>query len=236
MTNSNKNILCLFVGDSDQAIFTSLNGSVKSREEVEELTGLDFRSLTLDGCFRSSQQIIDFYSNFQQSSYYIKSYSEYKDTIGCLDYRNNVTKGDLSSSISDIINEALEKGIPESEICVVAPQYYILSNVTKELKVLLPGVNFRSQDIYPIKPDDLNIFFKISFLIFTTSGERIKLRKIVANEIMFSLREAYGITFDKEFTPLDFLDILNSTKSNSLEGIIYFEENSSTFFLSINRK
>ncbi len=230
LTNSNKNILCLFVGDSDQAIFTSLNGSVKSREEVEELTGLDFRSLTLDGCFRSSQQIIDFYSNFQQSSYYIKSYSEYKDTIGCLDYRNNVTKGDLSSSISDIINEALEKGIPESEICVVAPQYYILSNVTKELKVLLPGVNFRSQDIYPIKPDDLNIFFKISFLIFTTSGERIKLRKIVANEIMFSLREAYGITFDKEFTPLDFLDILNSTKSNSLEGIIYFEEKTRLLF------
>lgn len=230
LTNSNKNILCLFVGDSDQAIFTSLNGTVKSREELEELTGLNFYPLTLDGCFRSSQQIIDFYSNFQQNSYPIESHSEYKETVGNLNYQKNVSKDDLSSSISCIIHEALSKGVPESEICVVAPQYHMLSSVAKELKVLLPEVNFRSQDIYPIKPDDLNIFFKISFLIFTTSGVKIKLRRIVASEIMLSLREDYDITFDKEFSSMDFLDILNSTKSNSLEGLSYFEERTRLLF------
>lgn len=230
LTKYNEKINCLFVGDSDQAIFTSLNGITKKLDELESITELTFQPITLDGCFRSSQQIIDFYSQFQQHRYRIESQSEYKDTLGELVYYNNIDKNDLAKNISIIIQKFLNEGMPEKEICVAAPQYHILSSVAKELKNLLPEVNFQSQDIYPIKPDDLNIFFKLSILFFTEPGVRLGLRKKIAKEILLSLEEDYKIRFDKDFTSLEFLDALNSTKSESSIGLVYFQERTHLLF------
>lgn len=234
LTQAKKSITCLFVGDSDQAIFTSLNGTVKTLSQLEEITELHFNPITLDGCFRSTQQIIDFYSNFQQVPYHIESHSELKNVLGDLVYRTDVNRRNLPRNIANIIQDFLEKGVPESEICVVAPQYHILYSLTTDLKEILPEVNFRSQDIYPIKPDEFNIFFKISFLIFTTPGVKIRLRRKIAKEIILSLKEDYGIRLDSDFTSLDFLDILNATKSDSLFGLKFFEERTRMLFSNLD--
>ena len=224
LAHSSSNIKFMFVGDADQAIFTSLGGVVKTKKEIEDLISGDFIEKTLDGCYRSSQKIVDFYTQFQQNSYSISSFAniEDKDSIFC--YDKNIHKDKLSDAIAGIIQSSLESGISENEICIIAPNQFILNPIGKELKEKLPSVNFRSQDIYPIKPDDLSLFYKISFLVFTTRGKRIGLRKKIADEVIEMLKLDFAVDIKEDFINIDLLDLLNATNSSREDGLEYLNE------------
>ncbi|MDT2864349.1 ATP-dependent helicase [Vagococcus carniphilus] len=224
LAKANNIIKLMFVGDSDQAIFTSLGGVVKSKTEIEDVTGLKFIEKTLDGCYRSTQRIVDLYSQFQQEEYTINSLAEHKLKRGTVIYDKETHKDNLPIRISEIITKSLQSGYGEKDICIVAPNQFILSPVAKELKVILPDVNFRSQDIYPIKPDDLNLFYKISYLVFTPIGKRMRLRKKIANEILQYLRDDYNVNIDSKFISIDFLDLLNKAKSEEEDGLKFLDE------------
>ncbi|HCC94390.1 MAG TPA: ATP-dependent helicase, partial [Flavobacteriaceae bacterium] len=224
LAKNDKSIKFMFVGDSDQAIYTSLGGVVKSKKEIEEITGLNFLSKKLDGCYRSTQRIVNLYSQFQSETYRINSLANYSKDYGVIQYDKETHMDNLSSKIVDIIKELINDGISENEICVIAPNQFILTPVAKELKQRLTKLNFRSQDVYPIKPDELNLFYKISFLVFTPIGERMRLRKMIANEAMNILKDDFNISFPKNFKALDFLDILNSIKLTEKNGLIFLQK------------
>lgn len=223
----------LFVGDSDQAIFTSLGGIVKSKNEIEQITGLNFINMKLDGCYRSTQRIVDLYSQFQQEKYKITSLATCKNERGVITYNTHTHKDKLSEQIGDIIQNLLNENISEDEICVIAQNQFILAPVAKGLKTRLPNVNFRSQDIYPIKPDDLNIFYKISFLVFTTPGQRIRLRKKIANEIIYSLKTDFCVPLNENLTSIDLLDKLNSIKPEESNGLIFLHKKITNLFIEL---
>lgn len=224
LAKNDKSIKFMFVGDSDQAIYTSLGGVVKSKKEIEEITGLNFLSKKLDGCYRSTQRIVNLYSQFQSETYRINSLANYSKDYGVIQYDKETHMDNLSSKIVDIIKELINDGISENEICVIAPNQFILTPVAKELKQRLAKLNFRSQDVYPIKPDELNLFYKISFLVFTPIGEKMRLRKMIANEAMNILKDDFNVSFPKNFKALDFLDILNSVKSTEKNGLIFLQK------------
>ncbi|PKF48730.1 hypothetical protein AT251_24025 [Enterovibrio nigricans] len=51
-----------FIGDQEQAIYTGLGAEVKGKAELIDYFALGtLHDLSLTGCFRSSQRIIDFY-------------------------------------------------------------------------------------------------------------------------------------------------------------------------------
>ncbi|EOH73424.1 UvrD-helicase domain-containing protein [Enterococcus malodoratus] len=224
LAKNDKSIKFMFVGDSDQAIFTSLGGVVKSKKEIEEITGLNFSSKKLDGCYRSTQRIVNLYSQFQSEAYRISSLANYSEDYGVIQYDKETHKDNLSSRIADIIQNLINDGISENEICVIAPNQFILTPVAKELKKRLTNLNFRSQDVYPIKPDELNLFYKISFLVFTPIGEKMRLRKTIANEAINILKDDFDVSISIKFKALDFLDILNSAKSTESNGLIFLQE------------
>lgn len=204
-----KEINLLFVGDSNQAIYANLGGVAKTKAELDALYETSFEELYLTGCYRSTQDVIDFYSEFAVRKLSILSLSHNNSDIV---YDNKISRYELSKSIARIISEQLSLGIEPSEICVLAPQWYLLYPMAAELRVLLPHVTFDAPDITPFKHDPLNPFYIIAWLLFSNSGNRGRLRKKKATELLGILKDDYGETIPNKIDNLSVLNIINMAK------------------------
>ena len=230
---ADKKIQVTFVGDTDQAIYGGLGGVAKSCDELQKEFGIKFQERELDGCYRTTQRIVDYYSNFQLKSMKIQAVSDIRDEMGCLVYDNTISKSELFEKIVYIVKDELSKGIPDNEICIIAPQWWLLFPLSKKMKELLPDVKFDAPDITPIKYDPMNVFYLISKLLFTESGQRIKLRKRVANEIIEILTEEYKIRLSEKIDPYKVLKVINSISPTDENGIVYLQEAITKFLIGI---
>lgn len=230
---ADKKIQVTFVGDTDQAIYGGLGGVAKTCDELQKEFGIKFQERELDGCYRSTQRIVDYYSNFQLKSMMIQAVSDIKDETGCLVYDNTIDKSELFEKIACIVKDELSKGIPGNEICIIAPQWWLLFPLSKKMKELLPDVKFDAPDITPIKYDPMNVFYLISKLLFTESGRRIKLRKRVANEIIEILTEEYKICLSEKIDSYRVLKIINSISKTNENAIVYLQEVITRFLMEL---
>lgn len=233
IVRADKKIQVTFVGDTDQAIYGGLGGVAKTCDELQKEFGVKFLERKLDGCYRSTQRIVDYYSYFQLKGMKIQAVSDIKDEIGCLIYDNTINKSELFEKIACIVKDELSKGIPETEICIIAPQWWLLFPLSKKMKDLLPNVKFDAPDITPIKYDPMNIFYLISKLLFTESGIRITSRKRVANEIIEILTEEYKIRLSEQIDSYRVLKVINSIYPTKENGIAYLQEAISKFLVGI---
>ena len=69
------------------------------------------------------------------------------------------------------MKDELSKGIPETEICIIAPQWWLLFPLSKKMKELLPDVKFDAPDITPIKYDPMNIFISFQNYFLQNQGK-----------------------------------------------------------------
>lgn len=230
---ADKKIQVTFVGDTDQAIYGGLGGVAKTCDELQKEFGIKFQERELDGCYRTTQRIVDYYSNFQLKSMKIQAVSDIKDDMGCLVYDNTISKSELFEKIASIVKDELFNGIPDNEICIIAPQWWLLFPLSKKMKELLPNVKFDAPDITPIKYDPMNVFYLISKLLFTESGQRIQLRKRVANEIIEILTEEYKMRLSEKIDPYKVLKVLNSISQSDENGIAYLQEAITKFLIGI---
>lgn len=233
IVRADKKIQVTFVGDTDQAIYGGLGGVAKTCDELQKEFGVKFLERKLDGCYRSTQRIVDYYSYFQLKGMKIQAVSDIKDEIGCLIYDNTINKSELFEKIACIVKDELSKGIPETEICIIAPQWWLLFTLSKKMKDLLPNVKFDAPDITPIKYDPMNIFYLISKLLFTESGIRITSRKRVANEIIEILTEEYKIRLSEQIDSYRVLKVINSIYPTNENGIAYLQEAITKFLVGI---
>lgn len=233
IVRADKKIQVTFVGDTDQAIYGGLGGVAKTCDELQKEFGVKFLERKLDGCYRSTQRIVDYYSYFQLKGMKIQAVSDIKDEIGCLIYDNTINKSELFEKIACIVKDELSKGIPETEICIIAPQWWLLFPLSKKMKELLPDVKFDAPDITPIKYDPMNIFYLISKLLFTESGKRITSRKRVANEIIEILTEEYKIRLSEQIDSYRVLKVINSIYLTNENGIAYLQEAITKFLVGI---
>lgn len=224
LTHANNKIMTLFVGDLDQAIYGGLGGTAKSLEEIVEVTGQAFSEATLNGCYRSTQRIIDYYAYFQERKYEIISKSERAKVRGVITLDTETDKDDIYCDISQLIKNTISAGVPPEEICVIAPQWYLLYPLSKMLKELLPNVPFDAPDISPIKVDDMNVFYKFSKIVFTDVGVKVSSRKRIASEILNMLINEYNVAIDQHIDNYWILQKINSLKPNSDDGIKYFTD------------
>ena len=233
IVRADKKIQVTFVGDTDQAIYGGLGGVAKTCDELQKEFGVKFLERKLDGCYRSTQRIVDYYSYFQLKGMKIQAVSDIKDEIGCLIYDSTINKSELFEKIACIVKDELSKGIPETEICIIAPQWWLLFPLSKKMKDLLPNVKFDAPDITPIKYDPMNIFYLISKLLFTESGIRITSRKRVANEIIEILTEEYKIRLSEQIDSYRVLKVINSIYTTNENGIAYLQEAITKFLVGI---
>lgn len=229
----NKNIQVTFVGDTDQAIYGGLGGVAKTCDELQKEFGVKFQEKRLDGCYRTTQRIVDYYSNFQLQSAKIYAVSDIKDEKGCLVYDNTISKSELFEKIASIVKEELSRGIPDNEICIIAPQWWLLFPLSKKIKELLPNVKFDAPDITPIKYDPMNVFYLISKLLFTESGRKIYLRKKIASEIIEILTEEYKIHLSDKIDNYKVLKIINSISESDENGVVYLQKTINSFLIEL---
>ncbi len=106
---ANKNINLLFVGDVNQAIYRNLGGVAKSAKEIRDLIPISFREKCLDGCYRSTQRIVDYYVNYEVAETGVYSVSKCRDNNGLIKFDSTVRKEELPDKIAEIVREELAK-------------------------------------------------------------------------------------------------------------------------------
>jgi len=149
-----------FVGDTDQAIYASLGGVAKSLQEIKaEIDNMPITHLTLTGNYRSSQRIIDFYSNFQTQKYQIHAVGKNAKEEGLITFNSDIHHSNIVDEIAKLIQLSLDTGIPENEICVLVPQWWLITIVTKKLRASLPGVSFDASGLAPMSKNRENIWY-----------------------------------------------------------------------------
>jgi superfamily I DNA/RNA helicase len=215
----NKAISLLFVGDVNQAIFGSLGGVAKSKGDMDSLFDTIFEEKSLTGCYRSAQSVIDFYTEFEIAATGVTSVAAIKDNTVKLLHETTVSKERLVECIASILTSELTS-IPETEICVVAPQWQHLFQLSAGLKQRLPGVSFDAPDISPFKYDPMNPFYLLARLVFTESGQNVSLRKRMATELLAILRNDFKVTIPETIDNYDILRTINLSINEREEGIV----------------
>ncbi len=223
IVQENKGINVLFVGDIDQAIYQGIGGIAKDKNEIEKEFQIKFAEKNLDGCYRSSQRVIDYYLQFQQEFNPIKSLSTKKDSPSFIYYNKTIKKDKVIEYIAEIVKKQLSNGVPEKEICIVAPQWGLLYPISKKIRNLLPEVNFDAPDITPIKYDPMNVFFIISKLVFTEAGKDTWLRKKYASDLISILENEYKISLTDNVDNFLILKYFNSVQISTNNGIKYLQ-------------
>ena len=208
---SDKNIKISFVGDRNQAIYGGLGGVAKTTEELETLFETTFEEKSLTECYRSTQVIVDFYRKFAVCPVSIRS-MYYAQEAEDIHHKTNISKDEVAQYIAEVINDLLEKGISEDDICVVAPQWWLIFPVVEQLRKLLPTLKFDAPDISPFKYDPLNPFYLIAKLTFTCAGTMSKARRRWANEIINIIVDDYGISLPEYYDAYHLMKAVNLSR------------------------
>jgi len=221
------------VGDKDQAIYGSLGGVAKSIEEIQAQFGnLEITSKELSGNYRSNQQIIDYYRNFQTSNIEIVAVGHNASQNATITYNTAINKDDLEPYIAQIIQEKLLSGVPEHEICVLAPTWYLVIPMGRRLKTLLPSVSFDAVGLSPLLKNQENFWFKVARLFLVEpSPKNYSLRQRWATELINEMKSIgiIGIEDDK-LNAKYLLKSINSIISAENEGLDYLEDCFSKLF------
>ena len=217
-----------FVGDSDQSIYESLGALTKTPEEIAAEFGLDsITHLGLQGNYRSTQRIIDFYRRFRPGVPAIDSHTDYADRSGVITFQDQtVHKQDLSVTIADLISDSLNAGVASDDICVLAPQWWHVRSLARSLVGHLPHVNFDAPGLSPLYSSRDNFWFKVGRLFLTTpSPRRTRTRIRWAKEVLSDLRTLADMSLpDSIGTPRRLLRIINGISSSETEGMSYLRD------------
>ena len=217
---ANKAINMMFIGDINQAIYGSLGGVAKSKENLESLYETTFEVMSLKGCYRSTQRLVDLYSNFEVSKTKAYSVAEYKDVLGKINYSKSVYYKDLAFEIASLIKSELKSGIKAEEICVIAPQWFMLFDLSNKLRSNLPDVSFDAPDISPIKYDPLNPMFLLAKLLFMPSGKNVSIRKRIATEFIKIVKDDLRIMIPDSIQNYDILSAVNCCRYIDADGLV----------------
>jgi len=214
------------VGDADQAIYGSLGGVAKSFEEIQKEFNTGFSKKELSGNYRSNQQIIDYYRNFQTSDIDIVALGDNSNIPAKITYSKTIHKDVVVEYIAQIINEKISVGIPEHEICVLAPTWYLVIPMGRRLKSLLPNVNFDAIGLSPLLKNQENIWFKIARLFLVSPSPKSYLvRKRWATELINELKNLGFFLFEgNEYKSKELLKCINSIASEENDGLAYLKE------------
>jgi DNA helicase II / ATP-dependent DNA helicase PcrA len=215
------------VGDTDQAIYASLGGIAKNISEISaEIDGLPIKPLTLTGNYRSNQRLIDFYTHFQTQQIKIKAVGKNACEKGLITFNNIIHHSNLVSEIARLIQLNIEMGISEDEICVLVPQWWLITSISKRLRALIPNVHFDASGLAPMSKNRENIWYKLSRLFLTKPNPKIySTRYRWATELIDNFKAQTNTEFNERYvSERNLLRLINSITSDETEGINYLND------------
>ena len=221
--NANKKIQLLFVGDVNQAIFGTLGGKAKNKNELDILYNTYFKPYSLTGCYRSTQQIVNLYRNFEIQATGVNSVSDIKDETSIISHNTSISNDKLTDELAEIIQLELANGTKEEEICIIAPQWFDLFKLSKELREKLPFTSFDAPNISPIKYDPLNPLYLIAQLLFMPEGRNVTLKKKIANELLSIFKDDLKINISDNILNYDIISTINRCRYKENDGILCFK-------------
>ncbi|TKJ70969.1 ATP-dependent helicase [Pseudomonas sp. CFBP13508] len=221
--------VCL-IGDIDQAIYTGLGAIVKNSTEIcVEFSLKKIETMTLSGCFRSKQQIVDFYSEFQDHKIPIQSLQDKKFPLEILAYDKVTTRDDLPKAISYIVQKHLSLGVLPSEIAILHPQWYEATSLGREVSKILPNTPFDAPGLSPIPHCHENIWYKLIRLHhLKKSNKNYNRRTRLANEILLAL-QGMAVNVDENFDARSLLRTSNRILINEADIIGYIHSLTQAF-------
>ena len=109
--------------------------------------------------------------------------------MGNIRFENqSVSRSELPEVVAGLIQQALDSGVPDREICVIAPQWAQVKEVTRRLIQRLPEVEFDAPGLSPLYGTRENIWFKVARLFLTDpSPNKSRIRIRWANELISEL-------------------------------------------------
>ncbi|QXE01952.1 UvrD-helicase domain-containing protein [Terribacillus sp. DMT04] len=215
------------VGDPDQAIFKSLGGIVKDPMEIsEDIGGYSIKQLGLSNNYRSTQRLINLYSNFQSTGLVIESLADYCNEEGIVKFDENTHKDNLVDRIAEIIKKEISDGVSPNDICILAPQWSFLSAMARRLKANLPYIELDAPGLTPLPRDRDNFWFKLArIFLITKEPNKYLVRMKWAREILEELVTVSGIMIEvNNDTCRIFLKKINSTDTKEENAIEYLKE------------
>ncbi|HAT3682858.1 TPA: ATP-dependent helicase [Serratia marcescens] len=232
--SSEGEINAFVVGDPNQAIYGSLGGYAISKNELEEITSSNFSYMTLDKNYRSSQEIIDFYSKFNVLPSNTSSESKIKNYPSLITYNQTINKENLVDYIGKYIEYNVNKlGIEQKEICILAPWWMHLAALTRSLVTRLPGYSFDGPGLVPFSRDIDNFWYKITQIILTEPSPNMYVKRMrwvsdILSEMNFSHVNVQSLS------PKIFLNITNDIKIDDIDGLSYLENFFNELFNRMN--
>lgn len=229
----------LIVGDPNQGIYQTLGGISKTRLEIEECIGnYPVEEKSLNGNYRSTQQIIDVYRNFQIYGEPIEAKGANKDKASLVYFNRDVSLDNLAQYINDLINDLHnDYHIPYDEMAIIAPQWQPLISLARSIKRLAPELPLDAAGLSPLCRDDNNIFYHLSKLFLSTpSPNRVVQRMKWANNFLELLIDRIPHISNINLSLQRILKISNSYTSTAVLGIEYLKDAFTYFFnqISIN--
>ena len=217
---NNSKIIISFIGDVNQAIYGGLGGVAKTKEEISAMFEQNFTEKHLTGCYRSIQQIVDYYSNYAVDKIGITSKREDSVKDAIISFEKNISNDVLDDYVAKIVKERLLKGEKEEEICIIAPRWELIFPMANKLREKLPDVMFNAPDIIPFKYDPMNPFYLLAKLTFMKKQGYGKLRKKYADNVIGILKNDYVINIRNGFDCFSLLKIINAVnKPSNADGI-----------------
>jgi len=164
-----KTVKLMFVGDPNQAIYTSLGGVVKDLTQLNALMHREFKVKSLTGCFRSAQRIIDFYSLFACAPEQIESKtSNYPTPIVKYFTDISVDREKFGLFAKEHIDDFHNLGIDYSDMCVALPWNVHLMHLSSWFLRNAPHIPVDSPTVTPLKKMDDGIWNNLVRMLFVT--------------------------------------------------------------------
>lgn len=224
------------VGDPNQAIYGSLGGYAITSREFSAMAGIDLKDMELSRNYRSSDRIVGYFGNYIVHPTKINAAAKHKDFPSLISFDPLTSKDQLEGELVRLIRYNIETvGIAPHEVCVLAPWWMHLANMTRRLVAALPEYSFDGPGMVPFARDIDNFWYKLSKIILTDASPRMYVRRLRgAGEVLAALTDA-GADISGLSRKL-LLKGCNSIAIAEEDGLTYLKEFFDTLFarLGIN--
>ncbi|MGN2665168.1 UvrD-helicase domain-containing protein [Bacillus altitudinis] len=206
------------VGDPEQNIYSGIGGIAKSKDEIQNDLGNNNKliEIKLNGNYRSTQRIVDFCKLFQLERREVVSLAKIKSSKGIITFNDKIHHERIVDEIANLVRSYITKGHALHEICIAAPQWFMLNQGVRKLKQALPEVAFASPDLTPLPKQTENFYSKLAKILCTPSSPNLYLNRIRwSKEVIVQLDEICNCSWpNNKSSGMKLLNLINRCKSD----------------------
>ena len=220
------------VGDPNQAIYGSLGGFAMPSSEFRRLCNVRIIDRELSENYRSTDRLIEYFSNFRVHNSGIRGAASYKAFPSDISYNVVLDKTNLDDELARLIRLSTAQGFSPNQICVLAPWWILLASVTRRLVAALPEYEFDGPGMVPFSRDTENFWYRLSRIALTEASPSQYVRRTRwAAEVVNDLVSAGAHV--RDLTPKRLLRECNSIRLSQLDGLLFLREFFNTLMVNI---